>query len=78
MHKCLVLVPDDDSVRLLSHELFRRFLDRHGYRSDVTIYECEDCTSCPYKEKYTRTKEINAFMYPKTSLKRDRNPMKIS
>ena len=29
---------------------------KSGYRSDVTVYECEDCTACSYKEKCTRAK----------------------
>ena len=27
-----------------------------GYESEVTVYECEDCTVCPHKEKCTRAK----------------------
>ncbi|AUJ26520.1 transposase [Virgibacillus dokdonensis] len=27
-----------------------------GYQSKVTVYECEDCTSCPLKEKCTKAK----------------------
>ena len=29
---------------------------KNGYRSAVTVYECENCTGCPYKEKCTRSK----------------------
>ena len=29
---------------------------KSGYQSEVTIYECEDCSGCPYKEKCTRAK----------------------
>lgn len=29
---------------------------KSGYESEVTVYECEDCTGCPYKEKCTRVK----------------------
>ena len=29
---------------------------KSGYRSEVTVYECEDCTDCPHKEKCTRSK----------------------
>jgi transposase len=25
-----------------------------GYRSEITMYECEDCSNCPYKEKCTK------------------------
>ena len=29
---------------------------KSGYKSEVTVYECEDCCGCPYKEKCTRSK----------------------
>lgn len=29
---------------------------KSGYRSEVTVYECEDCTECPHKERCTRSK----------------------
>ncbi len=29
---------------------------KSGHESEVTVYECEDCTSCPYKERGTRAK----------------------
>jgi Transposase and inactivated derivatives len=27
-----------------------------GYEAEVTIYECDDCNNCPYKEKCTKSK----------------------
>ncbi|WP_445667633.1 transposase [Oceanobacillus sp. FSL K6-0251] len=27
-----------------------------GYESQVTVYECEDCSDCPLKEKCTKAK----------------------
>ena len=27
---------------------------KSGYESEVTVYECEECSGCPYKEKCTR------------------------
>lgn len=27
-----------------------------GYRSEITIYECENCTDCPFKVKCTKAK----------------------
>lgn len=27
-----------------------------GYRSEITIYECEDCRDCPHKPKCTKAK----------------------
>lgn len=29
---------------------------KSGYESEVTVYECEDCSGCPYKEKCTKAK----------------------
>ena len=29
---------------------------KSGYKSQVTVYECEDCSDCPYKAKCTRAK----------------------
>ena len=29
---------------------------KSGYKSEVTVYECEDCVGCPYKEKCTKAK----------------------
>ena len=29
---------------------------KSGYESKVTVYECEDCTGCPYKEECTKAK----------------------
>lgn len=29
---------------------------KSGYKSEVTVYECEDCRGCPHKEKCTKAK----------------------
>lgn len=29
---------------------------KNGYQADITVYECETCTDCMYKEKCTRSK----------------------
>ena len=29
---------------------------KSGYKSEVTVYECENCEGCPYKEKCTKAK----------------------
>lgn len=29
---------------------------KNGYESDVTVYECADCSGCPYKDKCTKAK----------------------
>lgn len=44
-----------NSKRLASVGTFHR-KSATGYRSEVTVYECEDCTGCPYKEKCTKAK----------------------
>ncbi len=37
---------------------------KNGYESEVTVYECQNCSGCPYKEKCTKAKGNNTF--PKT------------
>ena len=34
----------------------RKQKSRNGYGSDVTVYECTDCSGCPCKDKCTRAK----------------------
>ena len=29
---------------------------KNGYESEVTVYECADCSGCPHKEKCTKAK----------------------
>lgn len=40
----------------LSPLFMKRQKSKSGYESEVTVYECEDCTGCPYKEKCTKAK----------------------
>ena len=37
-----------------------------GYRSEITIYECEDCSDCPYKAKCTKAKGNRRMQVSKT------------
>ena len=37
-----------------------------GYRSEVTIYECEDCTNCPCKSKCTKAQGNRKMQVSKT------------
>ncbi|PKM49209.1 MAG: IS5/IS1182 family transposase, partial [Firmicutes bacterium HGW-Firmicutes-7] len=39
---------------------------RNNYRSEVTVYECEDCGGCSYKEKCTKAKENKKMQVSKT------------
>ena len=50
-------------MRIYNYLIFRLFYERivgkkskSGYESKVTVYECEDCTGCPHKEKCTKAK----------------------
>lgn len=37
-----------------------------GYRSEITVYECEDCSSCPYKSKCTKAQGNRKMQVSKT------------
>ncbi|MGE4273340.1 MAG: IS1182 family transposase [Desulfitobacterium sp.] len=37
-----------------------------GYRSEITIYECEDCSNCPHKSSCTKAKENRKMQVSKT------------
>ena len=43
---------------------------KSGYESEVTVYECEDCTDCPYKEKCTRAKGNKRLYISKSFLEK--------
>ena len=43
---------------------------KSGYQSEVTVYECEDCGGCPYKEKCTRAKGNKRLYLSKNFLKK--------
>jgi len=40
----------------LRNEFIRKQKSKNGYESEVTVYECEDCTGCPCKERCTKAK----------------------
>ncbi|WP_269212299.1 transposase [Thermoanaerobacterium thermosaccharolyticum] len=37
-----------------------------GYRSEITVYECEDCNNCPYKSKCTKARGNRKMQVSKT------------
>ncbi|GBG57488.1 transposase [Sporomusaceae bacterium FL31] len=37
-----------------------------GYRSEITLYECEDCGDCPYKTRCTKAKGNRRMQVSKT------------
>ncbi len=43
---------------------------KSGYPSEVTVYECEDCSGCPYKEKCTKAKGNKRLYLSKNFLKK--------
>ena len=43
---------------------------KSGYESEVTVYECEDCSDCPYKEKCTRAKGNKRLYISKSFLEK--------
>ena len=54
----------------LSPLFIRKQKSRSGYESEVTVYECEDCTGCPYKEKCTRAKGSKRLYISKSFLEK--------
>ena len=43
---------------------------KSGYESEVTVYECEDCRGCAYKEKCTRAKGNKRLYISKSFLEK--------
>lgn len=43
---------------------------KSGYESEVTVYECEDCTGCPHKERCTRAKGNKRLYISKSFLEK--------
>ena len=43
---------------------------KSGYESEVTVYECEDCTDCPYKERCTKAKGNKRLYISKSFLEK--------
>ena len=48
----------------------RKQKSKSGYQSEVTVYECEDCSGCPYKEKCTKAKGNKKLSLSKNFLKK--------
>ena len=54
----------------LSPLYIKKQKSRSGYETEVTVYECEDCTGCPYKEKCTRAKGNKRLYISKSFLEK--------
>lgn len=50
--------------------LVKKQNSKSGYKSEVTVYECEDCTGCPHKEKCTRAKGNKRLYISKSFLEK--------
>jgi transposase len=42
--------------KILNSRYVKKQKSKSGYESSVTVYECEDCHGCPYKEKCTKAR----------------------
>ena len=47
-----------------------------GYRSELTVYECEDCSGCPYKAKCTKAHGNRRMQLSKTFIEKRRKSYK--
>jgi len=54
----------------LSPLFIKKQKSKSGYETEVTVYECEDCTDCPYKEKCTRAKGNKRLYISKSFLEK--------
>ena len=54
----------------LSPLFMKKQKSKSGYESEVTVYECEDCTGCPYKEKCTKAKGNKRLYISKSFLEK--------
>ena len=53
------------------HPLFlNKQKNKSDYESEVTVYECEDCTGCPYKENCTKAKGNKRLYVSKSFLEK--------
>ena len=48
----------------------RKQKSKSGYISDVTIYECETCTDCPYREKCTKSRNNKRLYVSKSFIEK--------
>ena len=56
--------------KALSPIFVKKQKSKSGYESEVTVYECEDCTDCPYKEKRTKAKGNKRLYISKSFLEK--------
>lgn len=49
---------------------------RNGYKSEVTVYECEDCTNCEYKSKCTKSQNNKQLKVSKKFIEKRKKSFK--
>ncbi len=54
----------------LTAQYVKKQKSKSGYESEVTVYECEDCSGCPYKEKCTKAKGNKKLYVSKEFIKK--------
>ena len=54
----------------LNAQYIRKQKSKSGYESEVTVYECENCTGCPYKEKCTKSKNNKKLYVSKSFIEK--------
>ena len=59
-----------DAGKTLIPLFIRKQKSKNGYEAEVTVYECEDCNGCPYKEKCSRAKGNKRFYISKSFLEK--------
>ena len=48
----------------------RKQKSKSGYVSDVTVYECENCIACPYREKCTKSQNNKRLYVSKSFIEK--------
>ena len=56
--------------KMLRPIFVRKQKSKSGYVSDVTVYECENCTDCPYREKCTKSQNHKRLYVSKSFIEK--------
>lgn len=57
----------------LTKQFVKTSKSKSGYKSEVTVYECENCKGCTYKEKCTKSKNNKRLYVSKEFIKKRQN-----
>ena len=55
---------------ILEAQYIKKQKSKSGYESQVTVYECKDCTGCYCKEKCTKSKKNKHLYVPKSFIEK--------